>query len=262
NALDYELIEPTGDRATFVFFNALSGDKAMWVQAVGDVLRAAGHGMLLYNLRGQAGSDTTQRAVSVEDIVEDARALLADVKPKRPIHVGLSIGGLFALEAHLAGGDGRGEGLVLINTLRKNSPRLDWINDAVARAAETGGFQLMKDLFSPLLMNVEWQAQHREEFLGSGGYKPCAPGDRGLMLLKSGSTADWDINYEAIDVPVLVITGLQDRVFFDAHDVTELAQRMPQCARLDMPNAGHMVPVERPAELANALLAFAGRICR
>lgn len=257
NTLAYDYTPPSAHGSTFVFFNALSGDKAMWTASVGDTIQAAGHGMLLYNLRGQAESATTQRAITVAEIVEDVQALLAHVKPERPIHVGLSIGGLFALQAHLAGGHGRAERLVLINTLRKASARLDWVNDAVVRAAETGGFQLMKDLYSPLLMNTDWQADNRAQFLGDAAYAPADKNDPALTLLKSGATADWTVNYEAIDVPVLVISGLQDRVFFEADDVIELAARLPHSVRLDMANAGHMIPVERPARLAQALVDFA-----
>ena len=260
NTLSYEVIAPSARGATFVFFNALSGDKEMWSATVGDALRAAGHGMLLYNLRGQAGSDTTQTTIDVAAIIADAKALLAHVRPVRPIHVGLSIGGLFSLSAHLAGGAGHADGIVLINTLRKDCARLSWVNDAIVRAVETGGLDLMKDLYSPLLMNLEWQAQNRSHFLSTDGYTACTPDDRALMLLKSGATATWDLDYEAIDVPVLAISGLQDRVFFNGADVAELVQRMPQCERIDMADAGHMVPVERPINLANALLSFAERV--
>lgn len=260
NTLSYELVEPRDGGKTFVFFNALSGDKNMWTASVGAALSAAGHGMLLYNLRGQAGSETTQTAIDVASIIDDAKTLLEHVKPIRPIHVGLSIGGLFSLAAHLAGSHGRADGIVLINTLRKEGARLDWVNDAVVRAAETGGFDLMKDLYSPLLMNIEWQAENREQFLGSTSYTPCTPDDRALMLLKSGATADWKVNYEAIDVPVLAISGLQDRVFFNDADVTELAARMPQCTRMDMADAGHMIPVERPVNLGAALLSFVDQV--
>jgi 3-oxoadipate enol-lactonase len=119
NTLAYDLIEPSDTGFTFVFFNALSGDKSMWTSTVGDALTAEGHGMLLYNLRGQAGRDTTATSIDCASIIEDAKALLDHVRPPRPIHVGLSIGGLFALEAHLAGGSGRADAIVLINTLRK-----------------------------------------------------------------------------------------------------------------------------------------------
>ena len=260
NQLSFEHYEPSGDAFTFVFFNALSGDKSMWLQTVGERLRAAGYGMLLYNLRGQEGSPTTQSEITVGDIVRDAKSLLAHVSPHRPLHVGLSIGGLFSLQSHLGGGEGAGDGIVLINTLRKPGARLDWVNDAVVRAAETGGFQLMKDLYSPLLMNIEWQSHNRHAFLTSEPYTPCASNDTGLMLLKSGVTADWNVPYEKIDVPVLVLSGLQDRVFFDADDVSELTARLPQGRRLDFEDAGHMLPVERPQKLGDALIAFAQSI--
>ena len=65
-------------------------------------------------------------------------ALLEGVKPVRPVHVGLSIGGAFGLISHTAGGAGKADGLVFINTLRKDIPRPNWINDAVVRVFETG----------------------------------------------------------------------------------------------------------------------------
>ena len=257
NTLAYEHVAPSETGKTFVCFNALSGDMGMWTASIGEGLKSNGHGWLIYNLRGQAGSDYTIDAFTEKQIVEDALALLEEVKPVRPIHVGLSIGGAFGLKAHLAGGAGRADGLVLINTLRKDSPRLNWINDAVVRVFETGGGDLLKDLYSPLLMNEEWQAENRAGFLGSTGYTPSAANDAALMLLKSGPTADWNMAYEAIDVPVLIISGLQDRVFFNSEHVAELSTRFPKARRIDLANAGHMVPVERPKELSDTIVQFA-----
>lgn len=257
NTLSYEYVPPGDAGKTFVCFNALSGDMSMWTASIGDALKANGHGWLIYNLRGQAGSDYTIDAFNEKQIVDDALALLSEIKPVRPVHVGLSIGGAFGLKAHLAGGAGAADGLVLINTLRKDSPRLNWINDAVVRVFETGGGDLLKDLYSPLLMNEDWQAENRSGFLGDKGYAPCAPSDPALMLLKSGPTADWNMNYEAVDVPVLVISGLQDRVFFNAEHVSELAGRFSKGQRVDLANAGHMIPVERPNELSAEILKFA-----
>lgn len=260
NTLSYEHIRPTDGGYTFVCFNALSGDKAMWTASVGEALKAVGHGLLVYNLRGQEGSAFTVPTFDADMIVEDAKALLEELRPVRPVHVGLSIGGLFALKAHMAGGAARAKGLVLINTLRKDGPRLSWMNDAVVRAAETGGLDLLRDLYSPLLMNQEWQAENRPGFLTSSGYTPCKADDGALLLMKSGPTADWTVPYEAIDVPTLIVTGLQDRVFYDAGDVAELAARIPQATRIDLDNAGHMIPVERPKELSHALLEFAATL--
>jgi hypothetical protein len=110
SGLYYEHHAPAdAGRATFVFFNALTGDTAAWEAVICPVLRDAGHGTLVYNMQGQA----------------DSQAI----------------------------------GLVLINTLRREGPRLKWIGDALVRAVEVGGLPLFRDLFLPLLMNEDWLYQ-------------------------------------------------------------------------------------------------------
>ncbi len=260
NSLSYDYSPPESGGFTFVFFNALTGDKGVWTAVIGPALQRQGHGLLTYNLRGQAGSGFTFDTADEAAIVADAMALLAHVRPARPIHAGLSIGGLFALKAHLAGGAGAAHGLVLINTLRKAGARLDWINEAVVRAARIGGLALMRDLYVPLLFNRAWLEGNRGDFLGDGPYTPIEDSDGAFILLKSGATADWDVPYEEIGVPVAVVTGLQDRVFFDRDDVDDLCARIPRVERVDMADAGHMVPVERPDGLAQAMLDFAAKL--
>lgn len=261
-AVYYEHLPPAAPAGvTFVFFNALTGDLGMWCGEIGAALEAAGHGLLVFNYRGQDKSVWSPgERLDADLIVGDAVALLRDTAPVRPVFVGLSIGGLFA--AHAVLGGAAAGGLVLINTLRRDSERLRWINDAVVRAAEFGGLQLFQDLYAPLIFNLDWQAANREAFLTHQPYEPISRASGVYNLLLHGGSADWDIAYEKLALPVLVVSGLQDRVFFDAADVAELAARMPDARRLDMPDAGHMVPAERPAELAAALLDFARSVAR
>ena len=54
-------------------------------------------------------------------------------------------------------------------------------------------------------------------------------------------------------MPALVLSGLQDRVFFDAADVTALSARLPHAERIDLPDVGHLVPMERPRAVVDAL---------
>ena len=89
---------------TFVFFNPLTGDTTTWETVIGPILRDAGYGTLTYNLRGQADSPFSPGVEFTEEqIVADACKLLAEVSPVKPIFVGLSIGGLFAIRALLEG---------------------------------------------------------------------------------------------------------------------------------------------------------------
>lgn len=258
DALYYEHIPPTSNNDyTFVFFNALTGDTQTWEVSIAPTLRASGHGTLTYNLRGQTDSSFSPGIeLSTELVVQDAQTLLNQVQPTRPILVGLSIGGLFAARTWLAGASA--EALVLINTLRKPSMRLQWIGDALVRAAELGGLDLFRDLYLPLLMNEEWLQTNRTNFLASSkAYTPLDVSNGHYKLLsEAGRDADWGIPYERLDLPVLIITGLQDHVFFESHDVAELYAKLPQGRRVDMSNAGHLIPNERPEELSQILLSY------
>ena len=258
DCLYYEYEAPKADSGfTFIFFNALTGDTNNWETVIGPRLREAGHGTLAYNLRGQIKSKFSPGLkLDVDLIVNDAKQLLAEIKPPRSIMVGLSIGGLFAARAWLKGAEALG--LVLINTLRRDGPRLRWIGDALVRAAEVGGLDLFRDLFLPLLMNEEWLATNRSNFLNpEPEYAALSPESGHYKLLaEAGREADWDLPYERLDLPVLVITGLQDHVFLEPDVVDDLFSRLPRGRRVDIVDAGHLIPAERPEALVDSLLSF------
>lgn len=256
NGLFYDYAPPGARGFTFVFVNALTGSTAMWEAGIAPALREAGQGTLAYNLRGQADSPFTPgTALGQPLIVADLCRLLTEVAPPRPVLVGLSIGGLFAAGAYLAGA--AVEGLVLINTLRRPGPRLDWINDATLRAAQVGGLRLLMDLNMPLLVNSERLREVRADFLAPPPYEPLDPDHGHYNLLANAAGADWDLPYERLALPTLVMTGLQDRVFLDRDDLEALYARLPRARRLDLPDAGHLIPVERPRATIEALLDFA-----
>ena len=259
--LYYEYDPPPAGALCFVFVNALTGSTANWQAEIGPVLREAGFGTLAYNFRGQAESPfRPERRLDEALIVADLCRLLEALAPPRPILVGLSIGGLFAARAWLEGA--AAEALVLMNTLRRPGLRLDWINEAVARAAALGGAQLVMDLYLPHLVNPEKLAEMRPNCLKDEAYRPLDAASGPMKLLAEGSAADWDLPYEALSLPVLVMSGLRDRVFYDAEDVAALRARLPDAQEIVMPDAGHLIPMERGAATAEALLDFAERLDR
>ena len=249
-------VDPNG--FTFVFFNALTGDTSTWEAVIGPRLREAGHGTLVYDMRGQTRSPfASGLTLDVNLIVDDAVRLMTAVNPPRPLLVGLSIGGLFAINAHLQGA--AAAGVVLINTLRKDGPRLKWIGDALVRTVEVGGLDLFRGLFLELLVNDSWLSDNRENFLKPNtAYKPLSRESGPYKLLsEAGRSADWDIPYEKVDLPVLVITGLQDHVFREPDNIEQLFSRLPSGSKIDFADAGHLIPAERPEKLADTILTFA-----
>jgi len=260
NGLFYEHTPPARSGApSFVFVNALTGNTQAWEAVVASRLREAGFGTLSYNFRGQDGSPFgADVALTPRLIVDDLRALLGALEPARPILVGLSIGGLFAAHALLAGA--RADGLVLLNTLREIGPRIAWINEAMPKLVEAGGVRLFLDAIFPLLVNQGFAAAARPGFLQDMPYEPIDPGHGHLNLMRYASEADWAVDYSRLTLPTLVITGLQDRVFLDREVVDRLYTALPDARREDWPDAGHLLPQERPEQLAESLARFGADI--
>lgn len=260
DGLYYEHRVPTStDGVTFVFFNALTGDTGSWEATIAPALRARGHGTLLWNFRGQKDSACAAPGlINARQIVSDAVTLVQALAPSAPVYVGLSIGGLFAAQAHLAGAGCKA--MLLINTLRKPSPRLEWINAAVHRAALIGGGRLIGDLYMQHLTGPAWLVANRGGFLLDEPYEPLEPDSPVARLLAAGMEADWDLAYEQLTMPVTVLSGLRDRVFFEAADVAALAARMPDAQRTDLPDVGHLISMEQPHAVIDACAGLVGRV--
>lgn len=256
-SLHYEYDAPRDAGRSFVFVNALTGNTAAWQHPeIGPRLRAAGYGTLAWNFRGQVDTRFgAQTALTPQLVVDDLVRLLEAVAPPRPILVGLSIGGLYAAQALLAGA--RAEALVLINTLRKSGTRLDWINRAVLTLARLGGSRLVMEANLPMLVNPAQLEAMRAGVFGPEPYRAADPADGLFRLLEGSLAADWDLPYERLRVPVLLMTGRHDRVFYVAEDFEAAAARIPDGRRVVFDDAGHLIPIERPAAFSAALLAFA-----
>ena len=261
NAIAYRWTAPRAGRPSIVLYNPLTGDLGMWEAAIAPALHEAGLGVLLWNYRGQKESPIgADVLITTEQMTQDAKLIIEHVEPPAPIHVGHSIGGYFAIRAREAGAPAAG--FVLINTLRADGPRLAWLNDALVACARVGGLGLVRDLYAPLLFGEDWQRRNRGSFLKGEGYTPLGEGDEDLRLLAAGSTADWSITWEAVDLPVVVLTGAEDRVFLDPAVVESILARLPQATAALVDGAGHMLPVEAPETAIEACLDVAAIVER
>jgi pimeloyl-ACP methyl ester carboxylesterase len=130
------------------------------------------------------------------------------------------------------------------------------------RAVKVGGLTLFRDLFLPLLMNENWLQENRSNFLVSNSqYASLEPASGHFKLLsEAGRKSDWDLPYEQLELPTLVITGLQDHIFLEKDVIAELFSSLPNGRRVDMPDAGHLIPAEQPEKLAELLVSFAKEV--
>jgi 3-oxoadipate enol-lactonase len=259
NSLYYEHdVAPEG-APTFVFVNALTGNTGAWQGHVAPACRAAGFGTLCYNFRGQIESGLANDVVlSDRTIVEDLERILGEIQPAKPVLVGLSIGGLYAARAILEGAEA--SGLILLNTLRKIGPRLRWVNDSTFHAAKIGGFPLVMDMMLPLLANPDFLEANRQNHIQTTDYTPEPASSGHYKLMETQASTDWDVPWDRLELPVLTISGLCDRVFFDAEVVAEQRAMLRHGTHIDWPDCGHLIPAERPERLAETIIEFAAKL--
>lgn len=247
---------PQGDNTTFVFLNSMGANTTVWEDALAPSLRAQGFGTLSFDYRGQGqtriGPDAT---LTPAEIIADIGTVLARVAPQKPILVGLSIGGLFGASALLGGA--KADGLVLINTLRKQNAQVEWINTLEERLIGMGGMPLVLDVLRPVLSGVDQLEKLRPTHLPAEGYTPWPEDHPRRRLAEGVKQANWDIPWQDLTLPVLVMNGLKDRLFRIQSDVDELTAQLPDARTVVYEEGGHSLQAEYPDRFVSDLIQFA-----
>ncbi len=255
NEIYYEYKEPKEDGCTCVFVNALTGDTSAWTGLISENLIKNSDGYLVYNFRGQAKSKFDVKLnLDSNLIVSDLIQLINQIKPKNIILVGLSIGGLYAAMTLEKGIEAKG--LVLINTLRKPSERLNWINNAMVNAVKLAGTPLILDMVMPVMASPKFLDQLKDNSLKYENYLGLDDFNGISKLMHGGFTANWNFDWSKIDIPTMVMTGHYDKVFRIPEDINELIQKINNVRRIEVPECGHLIPLEDPELFSYHLNGF------
>ena len=243
---------------TFVFANSSGATTDTWEESIAPALRAKGYGTLAFDYRGQGQTKFGANAkLSPEEIVGDITTLLQRIKPARPVIVGLSIGGLYAAKAILRGSNA--EGLVLINTLRKQNAQVEWINTLEERLIALGGMPLVLDVLRPVLSSCDQLEKLRDTHLSEEAYTPWPVDHPRRRLAEQVKKADWDIAWQELKLPVLIFTGVHDRLFRIQDDVDELTALLPDATTITYADGGHSLQAEYPERFVADLIEFVER---
>ena len=246
-------------RATFVFCNSMGATTDVWEETIAPALRNLGHGTLSFDYRGQGDTKFGAGArLEPDEIIADIGRVLAHEAPHRPILCGLSIGGLFAARAWLNGAEA--EGMVFINTLRKPSPQVEWINTLEARLIAMGGMPLVHDVLRPVLASGDQLAILRASHLSEEGYTPWPAENPRRRLAEGVNKADWAVPWEDLFLPTLVFSGHHDRLFRIQPDIDEILTRLPDVEYIEYTDGGHSLHQEFPDRFVDDLVAFAVKL--
>jgi pimeloyl-ACP methyl ester carboxylesterase len=238
-----------------VLIHGFPMDHSIWAQQLQSL--APRYRVIAPDLRGAGRSSVTPGKTTVEQWVDDLAAMLDALKIAEPIVLGgLSMGGYVAFrffQAHRS----RLAGLILCDTKAvADTPQAAAGRLETAQRLEREGGQFLADTMPPRLLapatldgKPEVVDRLRQIILGGdpAGYAAAA---RGLAERPNFAPL-----LPRIDCPTLLIVGRQDAISTMA-EMNAMARAIPASRIVEIDNAGHVTPLEAPAEVNRAMEQF------
>jgi pimeloyl-ACP methyl ester carboxylesterase len=245
--------EIAGAGEPLVLVHGFGLDRRMWDGQFADF--AQHRRVARYDLRGFGRSAPPEVGHGYRH-VDDLKALLDHLDIDRAALVGLSLGGLIALNAALEYPD-RVSALVLVDAIISGWPMsAEWDEEfgQVRREAHSRGVDV-----------------GRQGWLNISMFAPTHEHPEASPLLRQ-MISDWstwqfanrdpeNTSIQAVErlgevrAPTLVVVGERDQPDFHAV-ANELALGIPLARKVVVPGAGHMVPMEAPAEFNTLVIAY------
>ncbi len=232
---------------------------AMWNAQI-DVL-ARQYRVIAPDLRGFGDSDVTDGVVTMQQMADDLAALLDALQVDRPVVLcGLSMGGYVAL-AFVQKYAARLAGLVLCDTrAAADAPEAIAGRRVMAERALAEGPDFLVDAMRPKLFAAETLREHPQT-VDSFEQMILATDPRGIAAasLGMGRRPDSTDRLAEVRCPTLVVVGSEDPLS-PPQEMQAMAAAIDRAQFVEIPGAGHMSPMERPAEFNAALLEFLGSL--
>ena len=246
------LLDFGGEGRAIVFLHGVGGNAWTWLE-VGPALAGAGH-VLALDFRGYGESQwsptqdysTRAHAADLARVVDALGVDELDV-------VGFSWGGLVALA--LAAVDERVRRVAMVDI----PPSFEQSETAIPALAY--GFT---DAAQAVEAERRLSPRAAEETLAAYAALSTRPSEGGHLVKKHDETflLRWPFRRDdlwpelrALDRPVLVVRAAESPVL-PAEVAARMVEEATKGTLAEIPDCGHMIPIERPAELATALRAF------
>lgn len=216
------------------------------------------HRVIQVDLRDHGRSGGPEERWSLADAASEVERALTQLDVGPAHVVGLSMGGMVALRWALAHPE-RVRSLGLVSTTAKPEPQA-WLHKAMAHGVRFGG-RLAVDLVMPYMLGKMFAEPTRSGPEADEWRRRIAATDP-ARLYRAGQAvfdrADVTDRLGAIEVPALTVTGAQDTAIPPAHG-RQLAEQLDEGRHVEIERAGHILPIEAPDRLADALVRFLRR---
>lgn len=249
--LDYD---EAGSGRPIVLLHGHPFDRSMWTPQVRSL--SPDFRVVAPDLPGYGESPPTTHMVTMGELADAVRSLLAELGLAGAIVVGLSMGGLVAMELGLRATD-RVAGIVLAaTTARAVTTEEAGQRRAAADRIEQNGMldtalEMARKLFGPAARR---DPAVTEPILSAMLRTP--PSGAAAALRGRAERPDYRTLLPALEVPALVIAGDHDP-YADEGVVAELVAALPAPEVVRLPGIGHLPNLEAPGAFDDAVRSFA-----
>ncbi|MBM3489192.1 MAG: 3-oxoadipate enol-lactonase [Alphaproteobacteria bacterium] len=252
--INYDVSGPPGGPA-IVMGHSLASSRVMWDPQLSAL--SGKYRVMRFDTRGHGLSAVPSGAYTVDQLADDALALMDALGIAKAHWIGLSMGGVLGQNIALRRPE-RLLSLALCNTLARVAPEARAVWTGRIATAEAEGVGPMADttmqrwFTQPYLQKNPPELQTiRAEYLNTprGGYVGCC---------HALSTLDYLDRLTAVKAPTLVIVGRQDMGTPVAMSEA-IAGKIPGAKLVVVENAAHLGNIEQPEIYTRELLALIQR---
>lgn len=214
--------------------------------------------VLVVDVRDHGRSEGPSARWSLTDAASEIERATSQLH-QGPVHVvGLSMGGMIALRWALAHPD-RVRSLSLLSTSAHSESRA-WLHKAMTQLVRFGGRGATK-LVLPYAIRKMFSPSARESPEAKRWRQRIAAEDPKRLYRGGQAVFDRDAIVDQLDriqTPALVLVGSEDEAIAPEHG-HRLAEGLPDAEIVEVPDAGHMLPLEAPATVGDELVHFLRR---
>ncbi|MFD6939508.1 alpha/beta fold hydrolase [Streptomyces goshikiensis] len=230
----------------------------VWTMHQTPALNAAGYETITFDNRGIAGSDAPPGMYTLDELVADTAGLIEGLGLGPCRVVGTSMGAMIAQELVLSRPD-LVRSAVLMST-RARSDALRRAQSAADRALRESGVTLppsyealrtVLEMMSPTTLNNEAAVATWLDLFELSGSSSKAAGQDAV----SESLGDRREALRDVTVPCRVIS-FSDDLTCPPHLAREVAEAIPGCDLVEIPQCGHLGYLERPEAVNAAIVEF------